>query len=96
MIAEEAARNTNVEEKILFWILIPVMCLVLAGVGYGTYLFSKTKLAADNSYDNVRNGKASTLRTNDIEPIKDSFSILIIGVDTSSTRAENGNPQAIH
>lgn len=39
MIAEEAARNTNAEEKILFWILIPVMCLVLAGVGYGTYLF---------------------------------------------------------
>ncbi|EFR89685.1 transcriptional regulator, putative, partial [Listeria innocua FSL S4-378] len=50
------------------------MCLVLAGVGYGTYLFSKTKLAADNSFDNVRNGKASTLRTNDVEPIKDSFS----------------------
>ncbi|MCH2795386.1 LCP family protein, partial [Listeria monocytogenes] len=31
---------------------------------------------------------------NDIEPIKDSFSILIIGVDTSSTRAENGNPRS--
>ncbi|EAE7355258.1 LytR family transcriptional regulator [Listeria monocytogenes] len=92
--SRRSSKKYKRRRKILFWILIPVMCLVLAGVGYGTYLFSKTKLAADNSYDNVRNGKASTLRTNDIEPIKDSFSILIIGVDTSSTRAENGNPRS--
>ncbi|EAE8346331.1 LytR family transcriptional regulator [Listeria monocytogenes] len=92
--SRRSSKKYKRRRKILFWILIPVMCLVLAGVGYGTYLFSKTKLAADNSYDTVRNGKASTLRTNDVEPIKDSFSILIIGVDTSATRAANGNPRS--
>ncbi|MBC1398491.1 LCP family protein [Listeria fleischmannii] len=80
--------------RILYWILIPIMLLILVGVGYGTFLFSKTKLAADNSYDNVRNGQASTLRTKDIDPIKDSFSVLIIGVDTSEKRASDGNPRS--
>ncbi|WP_163655010.1 LCP family protein [Listeria sp. PSOL-1] len=79
---------------ILYWILIPVMACILLGVGYGTYLFSKTKLMADRSYDSVRNGEASTLRTKDITPIKDNFSVLIIGVDTSEKRASDGNPRS--
>ncbi|AHI56943.1 LCP family protein [Listeria ivanovii] len=92
--SRKSSKKYKRRRKILFWILIPIMCLVLAGVGYGTYLFSKTKLAADNSFDNVRNGEASTLRSKDIEPIKDSFSILIIGVDTSAKRESDGNPRS--
>lgn len=80
--------------RILYWILIPFLLLILVGVGYGTYLFSKTKLAADNSFDDVRNGQASTLRTKDIEPIKDSFSVLVIGVDTSEKRSSDGRPRS--
>ncbi|EAK8457021.1 LytR family transcriptional regulator, partial [Listeria monocytogenes] len=42
--SRRSSKKYKRRRKILFWILIPVMCLVLAGVGYGTYLFSKTKL----------------------------------------------------
>ncbi|WP_099222596.1 LCP family protein [Listeria costaricensis] len=90
----ERAAKYKKRRRILYWILIPILVLILGGIGYGTYLFSKTKLAVDNSYDSVRNGEASTLRTKDIEPIKDSFSVLLIGVDSSETREGNGNPRS--
>ncbi|MBC1491590.1 LCP family protein [Listeria booriae] len=81
---------------VLFLVLVPLMLIVLAGAGYATFLFSSAKLAVDNSYDNVRSGEASSLRDKDVDPIKDSFSFLIIGVDDSTKRQANngGNPRS--
>lgn len=39
--SRRSSKKYKRRRKILFWILIPVMCLVLAGVGYGTYLLVK-------------------------------------------------------
>lgn len=86
-----SSKKYKCRRKILFWILIFVMCLVFVGVGYGIYFFSKIKFVVDNFYDNVRNGKVFIFWINDIEFIKDSFFILIIGVDISFIWVENGN-----
>ncbi|EFI84772.1 LCP family protein [Listeria grayi] len=85
-----ALRKYKKRRRVLYWVLIPLMVIVLSGVGYGTYLFAKTKLAADNAFEDVRDGKMSDLRTSEVEPIKDSFSILLIGVDTGKKRASDG------
>lgn len=85
-----AMRKYKKRRRVLYWVFIPLMIIVLCGVAYGTVLFVKTKLAADNAFEDVRNGKKSTLRTSEVEPIKDSFSVLLIGVDTSKKRASDG------
>ena len=72
--------------KRAFFILIPLLTLLLGVIGYGTYLYLKADSVLSDSYveDNV---EKSDLREEKVDPKVDNVSILIMGVDANDHRS---------
>lgn len=69
------------KKRILFWILIPILLLVLAASGYASFLINKTQSVMNKSYEEFRDKKDKRP-----DPKIDNFSILFIGIDDSRSR----------
>lgn len=71
-------------KKIKLFIFVPLLVIILAGIGYGATLYSKAKSVADDSYEPIdRDSKRDTK----VDPNIDDVSILFIGVDDSTKRS---------
>lgn len=71
-------------KKIKLFIFVPLLVIILAGIGYGATLYSKAKSVADDSYEPIdRDSKRDTK----VDPNIDDVSILFIGVDDSKKRS---------
>ncbi|WP_010302198.1 LCP family protein [Kurthia senegalensis] len=79
----------------LWKVLLLILILLLAvGGTYAYYLYHTGKKAVDNAYMEVGREK-SDLRTENVEPLSDNISILIIGIDDSEKRAQGeGNSRS--
>lgn len=58
--------------------------------GYAYYLYEKGEKTVAKSYDATRDVKSS-LREEKVEPLEDNLSILIVGIDDSTERAQGAN-----
>ncbi|WP_413480574.1 LCP family protein [Carnobacterium maltaromaticum] len=79
--------NKNNRNKIILMILIPIMIIILAGVTYGAKLYAEAKKTVDDSYYALDRDKvASKNKDVKINPIEDTISVLVMGIDDDSVR----------
>ncbi|CAI9385739.1 MULTISPECIES: LCP family protein [Bacillaceae] len=71
-------------KKAKLFIFVPLLVIILAGIGYGATLYSKAKSVADDSYEPI---DRDTKRETRVDPDIDDVSILFIGVDDSEKRS---------
>jgi len=84
----QTRRKKKKNKRILSFIVIPLIVVILAGVGFAYSLLDQFSEVMDGSYDDVYNRTQSEKRTNE-EPLelkKDPFSVLIIGLDDGVAR----------
>ncbi|HSO57810.1 MAG TPA: LCP family protein [Paenisporosarcina sp.] len=72
-------------------LILKISAMVLASVlitstAYGIYLVKKAEIAADNSYEAIKDREGSVLRDEAVIPLEDNVSILFVGVDDSEAR----------
>lgn len=75
------------KRKIIYTIAIILGSLLILSATYGVYLAKKAQVAASNSYEVIEQRESgSELREEDVKPLEDNVSILIVGVDNSAKR----------
>lgn len=81
------------KRRVLLVVLSPFLLFGLAALVYSGYLYLKAQSVFSDSF--VDDGREkSDLRDKAVDPLKDNISVLIIGVDTSETRKNQGNPRS--
>src|SRR5690606_38742275 len=92
---ESVPRRMRKRTKIILALLIIVLLLFGGLVAYGFYLYNKAESTVEGSYEAVeRNHKDTTetpkdtskLREEEVDPGRDSVSMLIIGIDDNDYR----------
>ncbi|MGJ9458126.1 LCP family protein [Oceanobacillus sp. CF4.6] len=76
--------------KRVYYVLVPVIILFLTVLTYGAYLYTKADTVLSNSYEDDGKDK-SELREEAVDPTEDNVSILIMGVDASDLRNNEGD-----
>jgi polyisoprenyl-teichoic acid--peptidoglycan teichoic acid transferase len=71
-------------KRLLFWILTPLLVIVLGTVAYGTFLYNKAESIVNESYKPIK--AVAQKREEKVDPKFDNISLLLIGVDDSETR----------
>ncbi|QAA21931.1 LCP family protein [Sporolactobacillus terrae] len=67
--------------KILIIVLTVLLVLAGSGAAYGYHLIKKLQNVTDNAQNQLARGAKSNLRAEKVDPVKDDFSILFIGID---------------
>lgn len=88
MLRSEIRKQKKTKKrKILYSIAIIISSLLILTATYGVYLAKKAQVAASNSYEVIEQRESgSELREEDVKPLEDNVSILIVGVDNSAKR----------
>ncbi|MGF9965727.1 LCP family protein [Bacillus rhizoplanae] len=77
-------KNMRSKKRNFLWFLtIPFLLLIIGGISYSSFIYSKAKAVASNSYAEINK---SSKRDKEVAPLKDNISILIMGVDESEQR----------
>lgn len=90
-----ALRRKKRRKRIFWFLIFPVLLILIVSSAYGAYLYKKAEFAMNNAFFDDR-GK-SDLRDKRVDPKFDNVSVLFIGVDTSEKRGtdENGRSDAL-
>ncbi|MEW4285769.1 LCP family protein [Priestia koreensis] len=84
--------NKRKRRKRLFLLFaLPILLVGLSATAYGSYLFAKAKSVVNDSFEAVGDRHKSPLRDKQVDPKKDNFSILFMGVDDSDSRKFGNN-----
>ncbi|MFX3623662.1 MAG: LCP family protein [Ectobacillus sp.] len=83
---ERNQKQRSKKRRIFLFILLPLLFVVTGGIGYSSYLYNKTKAAANEAFTELNRGQKSEKREKTVQPLKDNVSILIMGVDESESR----------
>ncbi|HLO11955.1 MAG TPA: LCP family protein [Pseudoneobacillus sp.] len=75
-------------KKWIYWIVAPLIFVLLAGGAYATYLYNKAETAMSNSYKPL--DRKSTKRVKEVSPELDNITVLFAGVDESKKRNAPG------
>ncbi len=67
--------------KILVTVLALILVVAAAGTAYGYIIFRKAASVTQQAHNNLGRGSKSDLRTAKVDPVKDNFSLLFIGID---------------
>lgn len=67
--------------RILFWLFVPCLLFLISSAGYALFLMHKAESMINKSYEEIGNGNVKSL-----DPKKDNFSVLFIGIDDSKSR----------
>ncbi|MCL1632663.1 LCP family protein [Sporolactobacillus sp. CPB3-1] len=79
---ETRKSKKHTKRKIIVWIVISVFLLLVgSGAAYGYYLSKKLENVTSNAQNKLARGSKSDLRAEKVDPVKDDFSILFIGID---------------
>jgi polyisoprenyl-teichoic acid--peptidoglycan teichoic acid transferase len=84
-------RQRRKRRRRILFIFVPLLVIVLASVGYGSYLTYKLANATSNANEELGRGGKSEKREQAVDPSEDHFSVLLAGVDDSSTRGFSAN-----
>ncbi|SHF75526.1 LCP family protein [Ornithinibacillus halophilus] len=79
--------------KRIYFMLIPLLIVIIGGSGIFISLWNKADAVVTGSYENDGRDK-SNLRQEKVNPKEDNISILIIGVDESEHRANEGSSRS--
>lgn len=65
------------------WLIVLALFLIIGGsaTAYVVYLADKAKNVTDNAQNKLERGDKSALREEKVDPVKDNFSILFMGID---------------
>ncbi|WP_191560049.1 LCP family protein [Metabacillus idriensis] len=74
-------KKKNKKRRRIFFILIPLLLIFFSIVGYGAYLALKVANVSSESQKDLERGSKSEMRDEAVDPTKDNFSVLFIGVD---------------
>ncbi|RYG72165.1 LytR family transcriptional regulator [Lentibacillus lipolyticus] len=75
------------KKRVMMVIVVPLVIIATATLAYGMHLMNKAEDTVDDSYQSIdRGNKQSDLRTEQVDPIEDNVSVLIIGADDSAER----------
>ena len=78
--------------RFIFTIIALISIALFSVLAYGAYLYVKADNTLTESYEDDGREK-SELREEVVDPGEDSVSILLMGVDTSEKRSNDGNPR---
>ncbi|WP_374937170.1 LCP family protein [Bacillus clarus] len=82
--------NGRTKRKRLLWfILIPLLIVIIGFGGYSFHIYSKAKSIVSNAYSELSRGDKSDKREKAVKPMTDNVSILIMGVDESDIREKD-------
>ncbi|KRF65124.1 transcriptional regulator [Bacillus sp. Soil768D1] len=85
-------KKTKKKRRKRLWLfLVPLLVLGLGATTYAASLYMKAQNVFNDSYDPV---EASAKRNETVDPLKDNFSILFIGIDDSDDRDLKGNSRS--
>ncbi len=85
--SELRKKKKSKKRTIFYTILIIVSSFIILAGTYAVYLTKKAELAANKSYEQIEERESgSSLREDDVEPLEDNISILLIGIDDSEKR----------
>ena len=84
----QTRRKKKKNKRLINFLVIPLIVLILAGVGFAYSLVDQFNEVMEGSYDDVYNRTKSEKRTEEtaLELKKDPFSVLIIGLDDGVAR----------
>ncbi|MCP1123470.1 LCP family protein [Bacillus sp. 3103sda1] len=83
MSRSEKKKMRSKKKGFLWFLTIPFLLLIIGGISYSSFIYSKAKAVASNSYAEINK---SSKRDKEVSPLKDNISILIMGVDESEQR----------
>ncbi|PEZ03314.1 LytR family transcriptional regulator [Bacillus sp. AFS018417] len=83
MSRSEKKKMRSKKKGFLWFLTIPFLLLIIGGISYSSFIYSKAKAVASNSYAEINK---SSKRDKEVAPLKDNISILIMGVDESEQR----------
>ncbi|RBW67590.1 LCP family protein [Bacillus taeanensis] len=87
----------NKRKKRFFSYIIAVLLLVgIGSLSYGGYLAYKFANATSDANQELERGEKSARRIAPVDPSKDNFSVLFVGIDSSKTRVEERNLSEDH
>lgn len=88
-VTSSPLKRKRKKKNLTLIILIPLLVLVLAAVTYGAKLYAEAKKTVDDSYHEL-SGTNNTITKNGktvkVNPIEDTISILVMGIDDDSAR----------
>ncbi|USG66897.1 LCP family protein [Brevibacillus ruminantium] len=67
-------------------LLIPILVLVFVSTGYAIDLYRKAAMMEEKAHQALERGTVSPIREEPADPLADSFSVLLMGVDGSDVR----------
>ncbi|PEA53050.1 LytR family transcriptional regulator [Bacillus pseudomycoides] len=79
----EKKKKRSKKRVFLWFLMISVLFLVIGGISYSSFIYSKAKAVVSTSYAEI---DKSDKRDTEVAPLKDNISILIMGVDESEKR----------
>lgn len=80
-------KNKRLRKRFML-IGLPIFLLLVSGVVYGGYLYTKAQNVADDSFEELTGREQSDLREYEVDPNIDNVSVLFLGVDGSEAREE--------
>ncbi|MFD2870713.1 transcriptional regulator [Kurthia sp. 3B1D] len=94
MEEKQPEKQPKKKRRVLRWLIFTLVGIFIFAAftvgGYAYYLYEKGEKAVAESYDAGRDVKSS-LREEEVEPLEDNLSILIVGIDDSTERAQGSN-----
>ncbi|WP_047982607.1 LCP family protein [Ornithinibacillus contaminans] len=93
--SRRAKNKRGKRKKIITYLSIVISTIILGIIIYGVSIYTKAEKIVDNSFEQVeRPNNTSELREEDVNPIEDNVSLLIIGVDDSEKRSYEENSRS--
>ena len=83
----EVIKHKKLKKRAIILIFLGI--LLLAAIGYGAYLYFQANSAFDDAFNDEGRNK-SDLRAEAVNPKLDNVSVLIMGVDESDKRSDDG------
>lgn len=78
-------------KRAVFALLVVVLFFVGGGIAYGAYLTHKLAAVTGAAHTDLSRGDKSKLRSESVNPVKDNFSVLFIGVDKRKKEASRSD-----
>ncbi|MFC0187341.1 LCP family protein [Fictibacillus aquaticus] len=87
-------RRKKRRRRRIAFILLPVLLILFTGLAYGGYLTYKLASATSNANSELNRGEKSDMRDEAVNPAKDNFSVLFVGIDERDV-GENSRTDAL-
>lgn len=86
---QRSSKQKKRRRRIAVFLILPLLCILIGGIGYAAYLYIKAEHVAQAAYKELDRGGKSSKRLEAVKPLEDNISILIMGVDESEARKED-------